>query len=108
MVGRTGFESRFRVIMGVKSGFKSRSRVFAVGRTGFKSNTKNRLGRFEPPGSRFDPPGRSGSGILGQPRRSGSELLGHLVDPARDYWVILKWPDLVILDPAQIRLRSGS
>ena len=97
MVGGTGFESRFRVIMGVKSGFKSRSRVFAVGRTGFKSNTENRLGRFEPPGSRFEPPGRS-----------GSRLLGHLVDPARDYWVILKWPDLVILDPAQIRLRSGS
>ena len=62
--------------MGAQSGFKSRSRVIAVGRAGFKSNTKNRLGRFEPPGSRFEPPGRSGSGILGQPCRSGSGILG--------------------------------
>ena len=79
MVGGTGFESRFRVIMGVKSGFKSRSRVFAVGRTGFKSNTENRLGRFEPPGSRFEPPGRSGPG-------AGLNRLG---DPDHDYWATL-------------------
>ena len=68
MVGGTGFESRFRVIMGVKSGFKSRSRVFAVGRTGFKSNTENRLGRFEPP------------------NRAGLNRLG---DPDHDYWATL-------------------